>query len=32
MWDPVAGIYIEHATNISLDDVFVSFVGIPRYS
>ena len=30
MWDPVAGVYIEHATNISLDDVFVSFVGTPR--
>ena len=30
MWDPVAGIFIEYATNVSLEDVFVSFVGTPR--
>ena len=30
MWDPIAGIFIEYATNVSLEDVFVSFVGTAR--
>lgn len=30
VWDPVAGVFIEYATGVTMDDVFVSFVGAAK--